>query len=313
MRDAEIIDRLEQRLGVIHARQRLGIEAEHEARVFNGGFSLFHLENWYSVHGWIRGGMRLLGLHGRGVRNALDIRCVTHEVSCPRLPPALDGFRILQLSDLHIDIGPQFQHALLEAVRRVEYDLVVLTGDYRFRTFGDIEPALRGLEALRAQLRGEVYAVLGNHDSIRMVPAMEQMGIRLLLNESSAVGRGPERFHLVGIDDAHFFGVDSLEKALNGVPLDAMTVLLSHTPEVYRQAAHAAVDLMLSGHTHGGQICLPGGYPITLDARLPRSFGRGAWRYGQMTGYTSPGAGSSIVGLRLNCPPEITVHRLRTQ
>jgi hypothetical protein len=69
-----------------------------------------------------------------------------------------------------------------------------------------------------------VYAVLCNHDSIRMAPAMEQMGIRLLLNESNAIGQGPERFHLAGIDDAHFFGVDSLERALNGVPLDAMTV-----------------------------------------------------------------------------------------
>jgi len=69
-------------------------------------------------------------------------------------------------------------------------------------------------------------------------------------------------------------------------------------------------DLMLAGHTHGGQICLPGGVPITLDSDLPRSLGRGAWRYGGMQGYTSVGAGCSVVAVRLNCTPEITLHTL---
>jgi len=104
--------------------------------------------------------------------------------------------------------------------------------------------------------------------------------------------------------------VENLEKALDGVPAAAPTVLLSHTPEVYRQAAHSAIDLLLCGHTHGGQICLPGGVPVFLDARIPRSLGGGAWRYGDMQGYTSRGAGNSITEARLNCPAEITVHTL---
>jgi predicted MPP superfamily phosphohydrolase len=86
--------------------------------------------------------------------------------------------------------------------------------------------------------------------------------------------------------------------------------MLSHTPEIFRQAAHAAVDLLLCGHTHGGQICLPGGWPIFLDARIPRRLGRGRWQHAGMQGYTSPGAGASVVEVRLNCPPEVTVHRL---
>jgi hypothetical protein len=80
---------------------------------------------------------------------------------------------------------------------------------------------------------------------------------------------------------------------------------------VYRHAAHADYDLMLCGHTHGGQICLPGGVPLLTDADSPRSIARGAWRYHGMIGYTSVGAGTSIVDVRLNCPPEITLHRLR--
>jgi hypothetical protein len=130
------------------------------------------------------------------------------------------------------------------------------------------------------------------------------------MNEHARVGRADAQIYLAGIDDAHFFGVGNLEKALGGIPPDALTVLLSHTPEVFRQAAHAAVDLLLCGHTHGGQICLPGGWPVILDARIPRRIGRGPWTHGGMQGYTSPGAGASVVEVRLNCPPEVTIHRL---
>jgi predicted MPP superfamily phosphohydrolase len=87
--------------------------------------------------------------------------------------------------------------------------------------------------------------------------------------------------------------------------------LLSHTPEIYRQAAHADFKLLLSGHTHGGQVCLPGSIPITLDAVLPRHMGSGPWKYHNMSGYTSVGVGSSIVAVRFNCPPEITLHHLK--
>jgi predicted MPP superfamily phosphohydrolase len=85
------------------------------------------------------------------------------------------------------------------------------------------------------------------------------------------------------------------------------------TPEVYCEAERAGFDVMLSGHTHGGQICLPGGIPITLDAKLPRHMGKGAWRYGKLSGYTSVGAGSSVVPVRFNCPPEITLHHFEAR
>ena len=83
-----------------------------------------------------------------------------------------------------------------------------------------------------------------------------------------------------------------------------------HTPEVYRQAAHAGFDLFLSGHTHGGQICLPGSIPITLGSVLPRRMGSGPWNYGEMKGYTSVGVGCAVVPVRINCLPEITLHHL---
>jgi hypothetical protein len=156
----------------------------------------------------------------------------------------------------------------------------------------------------------EVYGVLGNHDSIRMVPELEDMGIRMLLNESVAIQRAAAQIHLVGLDDAHYFRVDDIDKASAVVPQDGFSVLLSHTPEIYRLAAHANFNLLLSGHTHGGQICLPGRIPIVLDSDLPRFMGSGPWVYCNLAGYTSVGVGSSVVPVRFNCPPEITLHHL---
>jgi predicted MPP superfamily phosphohydrolase len=107
-------------------------------------------------------------------------------------------------------------------------------------------------------------------------------------------------------------GSNNIEKAAANIPTYAFSILLSHTPEVYRHAAHAGFYLLLSGHTHGGQICLPGSIPITLSSVLPRRFGAGAWKYHNMVSYTAVGAGSSIVAVRINCcPPEITLHHLQ--
>ena len=133
----------------------------------------------------------------------------------------------------------------------------------------------------------------------------------LLLNECEPVLRGPERIFIAGIDDQHFFRTGDIAKAAAQIPRGEFAILLSHTPETFQQAEQAGFQFMLSGHTHGGQICLPGSIPITLDARLPRQFGAGPWSYGTMQGYTSVGVGTSIAPVRLNCPPEITIHELR--
>jgi predicted MPP superfamily phosphohydrolase len=308
--DPEILARLEQRLGRVHARQRLGIERAHEAQIFGQGLNFFHIENWYSAHAVIRTALRLSGLYRRGLRNAERVELRHNHVRSEALPSAFDGFAILHLSDLHVDMNPGAMRRVGELVGGARYDLAVLTGDFRGKTFGPLDQTLAGLAELRSRLQGPAYGVLGNHDSIRMVPALEEMGIRMLLNESEAITRGHERIHLAGIDDAHYFRVDNIAKAAAAVPHDEFSILLSHTPEIYRQAAHADFNLLLAGHTHGGQICLPGSIPITLDSTLPRRLGSGAWRYGAMTGYTSVGAGSSIVPVRFNCPPEITLHHL---
>jgi len=309
--DEEIVEKLERRLGRLHAKQRLGIEADHEARVFGQGINYFHPENWYYSPWFVTAALKLTGLYWRARKNAERIEVRHHDIPLHNLPTSFEGFTILHLSDLHVDMNDGAMQRLIELLPDVAYDACVLTGDYRGKTYGPFDAAVEGLRQVRAQLRGPVFGVLGNHDTIRMVPALEDMGIQMLLNESEMLVRGGQCVHVVGIDDAHFYRVDNLEKAVLQVPNDEFSILLSHTPEIYRQAAHAGFDLLLSGHTHGGQICLPGAIPITLDAVLPRRMGAGPWKYCNMVGYTSVGVGSSIVAVRINCPPEITVHHLR--
>jgi predicted MPP superfamily phosphohydrolase len=301
---------LETRLGHLHVAQRLGLERDFEAHAARRDSHFFSMEKWYTAPALIRTCLRAVGLYRRGQRNALAIERRENDVSIPGLPDAFDGYTILQLSDPHFDISTGFTEALLRCIEPLQYDLCVLTGDYRARTYGDFEPALAGLRQLRPYLHGPVYAVLGNHDSIRMVPSMEAMDYRLLLNEWTRIERGGKAIYLSGIDDAHFYGTQDFHRAAHEIPRHAVSVLLSHTPEVYQHAAHAGFNLVLCGHTHGGQICLPGGVPVLTDSDSPRSLTRGAWRYHAMAGYTSAGAGSCIIDVRLNCPPEVVLHRL---
>ncbi len=308
--DERLIEALAHRIGPDAARQRLGIELDHEARVFGYGINFFHPENWFAMRSLLTIGLKACGLYGRGQRNAVNVRVRRNIITRAGLPRTFHGFRILHLSDLHVDTNPDAMARVAMLIAGLQYDLCILTGDYRGGTWGPYEATLRGLKDICRQVESDMFGVLGNHDSIRMVPGLEQLGIRMLLNEAVAIKRGDSRIHLAGIDDAHYFRAEDIAKTAAAVPRGEFSVLLSHTPEVYRQAADAGFDVMLSGHTHGGQICLPGAIPITLDSVLPRRMGSGPWRYGNMLGYTSAGAGTSIVPVRLNCPPEITLHEL---
>ena len=302
--------RLSLRLGPVHARQRLGIERETEARVFGRDKRSFHLENLTNAPGLIRFCLKAVGLLRRAQANSLKLTTEHNTFVLPDLPSAFEGFRILHLTDLHVDMDEANLQAVIRQIAPLDYDLCVLTGDYRQRTWGPVDDALDGMARLRLAIHGDAYAVLGNHDSVRMVPALEDMGYRLLMNEMVPLERGDSRLYLAGVDDAHYYKVHNLHRAGDDIPAGGISLLLSHTPEIWREAAHAGYDLFLCGHTHGGQLCLPGGIPLTLDSDCPRRLGRGLWQVNGMHGYTSPGAGTSVLNVRLNCPPEVTIHTL---
>ncbi|RYH05935.1 metallophosphoesterase [Tropicimonas sp. IMCC6043] len=294
----------------MHAHLRLGVERDHEAQVFGYGRNYFHFENLRPFAFFVEYTLKLSGMYWRGKRNAARVQVRTNTVRSVDLPAEFDGFTILQLADLHGDMNAIAMARVAELLGDLDFDLCVLTGDYRGATHGPHDAAVRSVATLLPKINSPVFGILGNHDTVRMVPALEDLGIRMLMNESETIERNGAAIYIVGVDDPHFYRTDNIEQAAAGVPHDSFSILLAHTPEIYRRAAHAEFNLMLAGHTHGGQICLPGGIPILLDSSLPRRFGAGAWKHHGMDGYTSVGAGTSIVPVRFNCPPEITLHRL---
>jgi predicted MPP superfamily phosphohydrolase len=304
----EIREALNRRLGPPRAGKRIALESD--TRVGHSAKRLRLLGFWLSPE-TIRTCLQFAGLYRRGLQNASAVR-VRHSFIDAPIPDPFDEFTILHISDLHIDMNPGAVERIESFLPHLSYDLCVMTGDYRGKSSGPFETAIKGMADLRTAIDAPVYAVLGDHDTIYMVPALERIGIHMLLNEAVTLERDGAHMHLAGIDEAGCFHADDIGKAASGIPGDEFSILLSHTPEVYRQAAKAGFKLLLSGHTHGGQICLPGGFPVTLQANVPRRMGAGAWKYEQMLGYTSTGAGSSVVPVRFNCPPEITLHHLRS-
>src|SRR5262249_133649 len=160
-----------------------------------------------------------------------------------KLPPAFDGFTLLHMSDFHADMNDGAMRRLEEILVGLKYDLCVLTGDYRAATFGNFEDALALISRILARIERPIYGGLGNHDTSRMGRDGEGMGIGMVVDEREPIERGGAAIYLAGIDDAHFYRVDNIEKAASGIPHDAFSILLSHTPEIYRQAAHAGFDL----------------------------------------------------------------------
>jgi len=312
--DPTLYHRLEQRVGRAHLKKRVIRQVEMAARFYaKGGYASFHPENTEILPIILKFMLKFLGLYRRGERNALDYRIEHVPVAIENLPAAFNGFRILQLSDIHADGISDRGHKLAGILGQITADLMVVTGDVRFLTQDAYAPALKRTEDLVQSVKAPhgVWGVLGNHDFIEFIRPLEQAGIRMLLNEAVAIRKMGAEFWLAGIDDAHLYDCHDIFKAMAEVPPEAVTIMLSHTPETYAEAARAGVDYILCGHTHGGQICLPGGLPLMTNAKCPRRFCSGSWQFKRMKGYTSRATGSSCLPVRFLCPPEITIHELR--
>ena len=257
--------------------------------------------------------LRICGLYERGIRNAHNIRLKRLDLAFQDLPPEFDGFRILQLNDLHVDFLPETLDAALELVSGERIDICVLTGDYRKRVscpFGHILPDFERLLA-QVRARGGIYAILGNHDCADMVPAFEGIGIEVLVNETRRIQRGRAQIHLTGTDDVHYYYTEAARAALEMTP-EGFKIALVHSAELADVAAEAGFQLYLAGHTHGGQVCLPGGKPIITHMNSHRRYASGLWRHGTMVGYTTTGVGVSGLPVRFNTRGEaalITLNR----
>lgn len=295
------------RLTTNRSKKRRAIEVGQLEAWLTHGRGSFHFENLSSLRSVLTWFFKAFGLYAPGERRAMELEVREMRFAFPNLPEAFDGFRILHLSDLHIDGMADLSERIVDQIRPLTYDLCILTGDYRFESYGPCRtlkyPMATLLEGIRAP--EGIIGVLGNHDFLEIAGLLEEMGVTMLINESFAVRRGGEEIRFLGLDDPHYYGCDDLDAALAGVPQDVFKTMVVHTPELYEEAEKAGMDLYLCGHTHGGQIRLPLVGPILLNSHSPRRMARGSWTWGKMQGYTSPGAGSSMVPVRFNCPPEI--------
>jgi hypothetical protein len=159
-----LLSKLERRLGRLHAKQRLGIEIDHEAKIFGQGINFFHIENWYSIHSVIRTTLRLSGLYGRGRQNAESIKVRHNDVICRTLPNRFEGFTLLHISDLHVDTSEDAMRRLAELLPEMRYDVCVLTGDYRGPTYGPFARRFGSAEV--ASARSNLWRIgQSRHDS----------------------------------------------------------------------------------------------------------------------------------------------------
>lgn len=259
-------------------------------------------------------GLKLTGLYGRGLSNALDIRLRRLELTFHDLPAAFDGFRILQLSDLHVDFLPGTLDAALALLSDVEADLCVLTGDFRKRVSGPYKQILPDIAKLAGGIsaRHGVYAILGNHDCADMAAAFEGLGITVLVNQTRSIRQGGSTVHVTGTDDVHYYYTAAAKAALEEAPA-GFKIALIHSAELADMAADSGFHLYLAGHSHAGQVCLPGGIPIITHMNRLRPYATGLWRRGDMIGYSSSGLGVSGLPVRFNTRGEVALITLRRQ
>lgn len=292
-------------------RKRLSRQKKHSILQYRDGLGIY----WENIDWLVKPlqfTLRALGILEQGYRNTVFYETNYVNLLIPALPIEFRGFKILHISDLHLDGLRDHGQALIQNVKNISYDLCVLTGDFRFLTYGPSDNAIIYTRELVNALKGPgpILGTLGNHDFIDIVPELEACGIKMLVNESFIIQRGSARLGIAGVDDSHFYRTADLDKVHQEIDhCDAM-ILLSHSQELVKKAAKKGFDIYLSGHTHGGQICLPGGVALIKNMPMSRRYLKGLWKYDNMLGYTSRGVGCSTLPVRYNCSPEIVLHQL---
>ncbi len=263
-------------------------------------------------------------LSADGFAESNDPHIVHREISLKRLPASFNRFTIAHISDFHYEhhfsVVP-IQKSV-EMVNGLRPDLIVLTGDFvtvpifeRQRFLRKSSETAIPCAALLGKLEAPKYAIMGNHDATANPPliirALQDHDIPVLRNRCVPIEHGNGRIWLAGIDDL-LRGTPRIDQTLKGIPPPEATILLAHEPDFADEAASYPIDLQLSGHSHGGQIWIPGiGAPWLPP--LSRKYPRGLYRVRELTLYTNMGIGTIRAPIRLNCPPEVTLITLRSQ
>lgn len=235
------------------------------------------------------------------------------EIKLPRLPKKLDGFKVIHLSDIHHSPFTGLDHIerTVKIANRLKPDMFVLTGDYVSHDAKYIGPVAEVLGRLEAEFG--THACLGNHDhwtdAELVTRSLKDAGIQVLINEGHRFEARGASIWLAGVDD-HMVGKTDLPAALKGSFPDEFKLLLAHNPIIFRKAVRAAIDLTLSGHTHGGQVKVRTRTP--KDRLIPRRrLSAGLHQRKDSHIYITRGIGTVVLPVRYQCPPEISLLELR--
>ncbi len=304
-----VVESLRERLGPRAWARRLRLEAGASRKpAVTFGERILHAAPVYPA---LVAALTASGLMPRARREFASLRVERTTVFLPNLPPSFEGFRILQISDLHLDVDWTVAARVAGLLPALDYDAAVFTGDFIDRPTDYCPRVVGTMEGLLSNITAPAYGILGNHDRLSLVPPLEALGIRFLLNEGTALMRDGDALWLAGVDDPAVFRCDDAARARLRIPGGECTVLLAHAPNIARRAGARGVDLTLSGHTHGGQVCLPGGWGRTGGREITGDQRAGFWCRHGAPGYTCRGAGGSHLPIRLNCPPQVSLHTLR--
>lgn len=264
-------------------------------------------------------GTTVLGVGGFAYAYDIEpqwVEVVPVELRLPRLSPAFDGYRLAQISDIHMGTGmtPERLRRVVELVNEQQPDVIAITGD--FVTHSPVAPLAAGLvDGLRALRPAEAtLAILGNHDHWTDAAAVRRIicegGALDISNAVYTLRRGDARLYIAGVDD-YWERKARLGNVLAALPEDGAAVLLAHEPDYADiSAAAGRFDLQISGHSHGGQVIVPLRGPLVLPT-YGRKYPLGRYQVGGMIQYTNRGIGTVQPAVRLNCRPEITVFTLR--
>ena len=233
-------------------------------------------------------------------------------ITLKRLPKNLDGFRIVHLSDIHHSPFTSLEHITraVEIANSLEPDMFVLTGDFVSHESKYIAPMAKVMGTLKSEFG--TFACLGNHDhwtDAKLVTNyLRGENITVLINEGFRFVERGASFWLCGVDD-YMVGQTDLRSALRGSFPDEMKILLAHNPKILYRAARASVDLMLSGHTHGGQVKIRNEEKRILPRR---KFASGLYRRKNTQVYITRGIGTVVLPVRFGCPPEVSLIELHS-
>ena len=258
--------------------------------------------------------LSLIGKRRKAVESCWKTQTVFNTIELERTSD-LKPLRILHLSDFHLDTNLQQAPIWAELIGKLEYDVAVITGDFFNGYHLPDSEELEALKTVIGAIQTPVCGILGNHDCIFSVPSLEATGVKILLNESVEANVAGQKVLITGLDDSHFFQSDDLEYATRELKPHqeryALNLILAHSPKTVKTLSEAGYDVCLSGHTHGGQLCTSNGLPLLRNGLYHPDTVAGAWKIGDLHGYTSRGTGTGRLAYRLNCQPEIVLHEIR--